>query len=661
MAERTLDYDAIFANGMKSNQSPGRLPAGFYWLGENVINAGGMISCRPGFHCKIQLPEGNLQGAGIFRPAIGLEQIVIAIDGKLYVTAYPFDELKQISNVQLNPNAREVYFCQAEKSVQRIGHELLAPLEFIKPIRLLIIQDGGFSAPIIWDGCIAVHSRNEPFGIPTGGPMAWVGDRLWVARDNYLFASDISDPISFREQISVASIEAFVFPETITALHLTPGLGASQLLVFTEHTTSLIKANVRVRESWIEVEDMQQQILSIGATSHRAVISHFGLLAWFSPIGVIFFDTAMQARLSSRLPVQDDAMYYSKAHLSGDLRSVCAGAYGSFMLFSVPYEDTYNSHTWVLNSASVETGGGPAIVSWASIWTGIRPVTWLGGKFGNVEQLYVVSHDKDGTNRLWRAFEQTREDAGCPITWALYTRGYFGPASGTTRLPDQKVRFSFAEIGLEAIDKTLDLGVFVAASSRGSYKKILATRLNVAAGNIDSQNEYSLHDDEWFATKGASILLRTEKADRIFEETGVCAEFDETDTMDTSFQLLIIGQGPATIQSIRVFGNMVQESFDSASHCLNKNQTIALNLIGFGVAGASEQEALTNLVKESGGLRQYSSTKTYEITRYGLVGAGLASAVSYISQEAADRVALEIAKVKADRALISALPPYYSS
>jgi hypothetical protein len=55
-----------------------------------------------------------------------------------------------------------------------------------------------------------------------GGPMRWVGDRLWVARGAELFASDINNPISFLEDIYLATVRSFVLPSEITALARNP-------------------------------------------------------------------------------------------------------------------------------------------------------------------------------------------------------------------------------------------------------------------------------------------------------------------------------------------------------------------------------------------------------------------------------------------------------
>jgi hypothetical protein len=75
--------------------------------------------------------------------------------------------------------------------------------------------------------------------------------------------------------------------------------------------------------------------------------------------------------------------------------------------------------------------------------------------------------DEDGNNRLWEAFIPDRLDNGCPITWAVETRGTFGPTSQAGKIPGSNCRFQWADIALSGIAEDLNLGVFFAGSTRG--------------------------------------------------------------------------------------------------------------------------------------------------------------------------------------------------
>src|ERR1035437_6945874 len=118
---RILDSDTTFFSGCKSDTDPGQVPLGSFWMGINVINIGGNLSCRPGYRCVTTLPDGNLQAGFIFRPEEGLEQALVVIDGKVYVADWPFRDFRQLVNLQFSPTARQIYWVQTVQAAERIG------------------------------------------------------------------------------------------------------------------------------------------------------------------------------------------------------------------------------------------------------------------------------------------------------------------------------------------------------------------------------------------------------------------------------------------------------------------------------------------------------------------------------------------------------------
>ena len=196
--QRIIDWDQTWLSGVNSSMDPSQLPVGYAWSAVNMINLGGTFSCRPGNRCITVLPDGNLQGATLFRPQVGIEQIVVAISGLLYASAYPFTEWRQLPNVQLSPSAKQVFWALTVQSAERTSLDFASAIKLIVPKVILFVQDGSLTAPAWYDGSNAGHVRGDPFGTPSGGPMVWVGDRLWIAAENQVFASDISNPFSFR-------------------------------------------------------------------------------------------------------------------------------------------------------------------------------------------------------------------------------------------------------------------------------------------------------------------------------------------------------------------------------------------------------------------------------------------------------------------------------
>lgn len=661
--QKILDWDLTFFNGMKSDVDPAQLGQGYVWSAINMINLGGVLSCRPGHRCLITLPDGNLQGATIFRPDTGLEEMMVAIDGVIYVASYPFLNFSILDNVQMSPHAKQIYWALTTQSVERVNDDFASAVRVFPPKKVMMMQDGGDTAPAWYDGSNSGHVRDHPFGTPAGGPMCWVGDRLWVAYGNQLFASDIANPFSFREQGYLGGVSAFFFSGDITAMTRTPSIESPQLMVFTGTDGSIVQANNRSRDSWLSTPDFQREVVQVGCLSQRSIVSHYGNLVWFSPSGVAIYDPATSGKLTSRLPIRDNEMLLSKTHISEDVSLVAAGVFGQFLMMSVPAEDSFNKHTWVMNHASLETladGSGP---SWAGYWTGTRPVEWVHGQIGDVERIYHVSVDMDGKNRLWESFQTNRLDNGCPIEWAFSTRGFFGPtAPQASKMPGSRCRLGWANIALAGVAEDTNIGVFYAGGTRGAFRSMLSKLVSVAKGSLS----YTLpvnQDTQIFGFKPQARTLTTEDVNQKMADdlSGACSvERADIDGIDESFQLLVVGHGPATVRWLRVFGFTVPEEQSGAGDaCVDETGVNALRYDGVGVKTDTLEEATIALATAPADA--YESNKTVMLSQAGYSAIGVGAATSIISQDAADRVANIIATKQADRELQSVLPPVTSS
>lgn len=660
MAGKILDYDGTFFRGMKSDCDPGQVPLGYYWNGLNVINQGGVVSCRPGYRCIITFPDGNLQGGAIFRPKIGLEQAVVVVDGKAYVANWPFTEFNQLPNIQFSPFAKQIFFTLAEQSARRLTEDIGSAIELIAPRSVLFMQDGGDSAPAFYDGTEGDHIRNRPFETPVGSSMAWVGDRLWVTNGPFVRASDIADPFSFREQLYLGGVTAFSFSGDVTALAITPSLEFPQLLVFTEETCSILQANIRNRNDWLNTPDFQREIFKVGCTSQRSVVSHFGELSWYSQGGITFFDAAALSKQTGRLPLRDSEMAVSKSTLFEDLSMVAGAAFGPYVLMSVPAHDIYNHSTWVLNNASLETLADSSGPSWCGVWTGTRPVQWLYGNIAGAERIFYLSKDYDGSNRLWEAFIPDRLDNGCDIMWAVETRGYFGQTSSAQKTVGSDCLFRYAELAMTAIEEGLDLGVYFAGSMRGAYKEITNRFISAARGNLRFDTEFGMND-ELFAFKAQSRKQKTIDVNDATSDTGSCpVEQKDNENIDESFQLLIVGHGPATLRWLRSFSDPKPdtETGDPNTACGREEKVNAIRFDGYGARENSLVKAIESL---NAGTLPYVGNQTRAMSVDGISAVGVGTSESFISQEAADRVALRIAERMAENEIMGQLPKILSA
>ena len=172
--------DGLFIGGMNSSLEESFLQPTSYSRAMNMVNRGGVLQCRPGYRCMMALPEGRLQGFFVFRPKFGTPILTFAVAGLIYTSQFPFRTFSQMEGVQFSDSARHIFFAQAEKGIERNAD---GSLQLITPRNILVIQDGGFTSPVIFDGNRGAHQRGTG-AVPIGGHMAFSGNRLWVARDS---------------------------------------------------------------------------------------------------------------------------------------------------------------------------------------------------------------------------------------------------------------------------------------------------------------------------------------------------------------------------------------------------------------------------------------------------------------------------------------------
>ena len=661
--ERLLDFDSSFIRGTNSSGDPSQLPLGYVWNTINMINVSGVLSCRPGHRCVIKLPRGNLQGLAVFKPQIGLDQLITAVDGVVYKSIWPYNNFYPIPNITFRPEARQIFFTQATQSARRLvpGSNTSA-IEVITPRNVLFMQDGGFSAPGYYDGSASGQIRGSEFETPSGSSMAWIGDRLWVARGNTLFASDIANPFSFVEQDYLGGTVGFIFSGDITALVATSNVQFPQLLVYTNTDTSLVQASMRDRSKWATTEGFQREILQVGCVGSRAVSSHFGRLIWFSAQGVVIYDAATAQGWTARSPIRDNEMLVSKKFLKDDLSLVAMGTFGQWLLISVPSGDFYNKHTWVFNNASYETVTDEGTPTWSGFWLGTRPVEWVSGNIVGAERIYHVSADEDGENRLWESFRPEALDNGCPIAWMFETRGYFGLTSPAKKAPAFKCSFAFADVELAGVSEDLDLGIFVAPGIRGDYRQILGKRISAMRGSIRYDTNITA-TTKLFAYKPQTRTERTidEMQAGGMDESGSCpVESDNLDGDEESFQLLVAGHGPASIRWIRTFAIQgPDEDFSGDPNaCVNEKPFNIVRFDGKAIHNENETAAIADI--EARFIRHFDSLKTLTLTYNDITAVGIGSAESIVAQQAADRVAEIIATKQAELEITQASAPFLS-
>lgn len=647
---KAQEGDGLFVGGANSDLQPVFLSPTQYSRSVNTVNRGGKLQCRPGYRCLSAWPAGRLQGFTIFRPRRGEPVLVFVVSGLVYTSLYPFKEYRALDGLQFSETARQVFFAHATKALQRNEDR---SLELIEPRNLLIIQDGGFSSAGVFDGTTASHSRGTG-AIPIGGPMAWSGDRLWVARFNEVFAGDLADPTSFTEALYITTTASFIFKSEVTALYpVNSGASVAQLLVFTRDNTEMLQSGVRLREQWISISDFQREVLpTIGCVSDRSVVAHGGYLWWFSRYGLVSFDSASQAFVTSAIPYLDQEMSDSKTYLSSDLSGVACSVHENYLLVSVPYAHEFNIHTWVLDNSPMPTKR-QVIPSWNSVWTGTRPAQWFSGVIMGRERVFYISPDSDGTNRLWEAFTPDRRDDGCEITWWAELRGF---SAGS---PAKYKEFRYADLGVSELSGLIDFAVFWAGSSRGKYKRILTKRMWAARGMMRFGRTFRT-STRMFSLKRQSRYIRTADArsQSPEEDLSSCGiENPYVEFKDDSFQLLVVGSGPSALSNVLLYFSDADQLDDSGKCEKDETEEGFVRFDGAAVKAETIDDAESQF---DAGLSSepelFFAARAETVTAEGFTEVGVGEHTTPISQQCAEKVASSIARRMAASALETILP-----
>lgn len=442
-ANRLFDGGNNFILGVNSNLHPTLLNSAQASWAINLTNDGAMWYTRPGYRSLMRVPDGKAQGFTLFTPTGGEPNMVFAVSGKIYTSAFPFETYMQLPNIQFDAFVDHIFFKEATQGVDSGV--------IIDPKAVLMMQDG-LTRPAYWDGQASRHlnpggATNETI---IGTTMEWIGSRLWVAQGRQIFASDIFDPLHFTETLYLSgggSLQA-MDGDVITLLKRTADSRA--LLAFTIGNTTIIRANITDRAQWQFIPDfISLQFPGVGATGGKAYCEKNGELWWFSIQGARRFTQTGEAIRTSHSGVASIEMKRSFDNLSPVLNRVAGFAGGVYLGFSVPSGDIFNRHTWVLDTAISDQLTSTAPPGWQGIWMGTRPVEWATGIIRGEERTFYISQDTCGV-RIWEALIPDYEDNGCRIFCSLELPGL---VSGE---PLSFKRFRFTEAHLHKVSGTVD-------------------------------------------------------------------------------------------------------------------------------------------------------------------------------------------------------------
>ena len=623
-------YEAGWVRGVDSFSDP-RLGDGFVQRAWNVMLRAGVARTRPGTNHVKTLPDGKLQGFSHFEPRRGPTQLVGIVDGVLWYSEYPFRVWKSAGEV-LYPAAQTAYFCRAEQSVRRNADDSLTLLGAPNPV--LVIQDG-VSPPVVWNGSAAARQTGYD-ALPQGTVMAWSGHRLWVARDNWLFASDFANPFSFVERYYLGGADSIMTPGRITALAEIEGTGDPQLLVFTENKTMVVLSNILNRELWIETPNFVRTLFpAVGCVAHRSVVNHYGGLWWWTAQGLTSFDLAASLNTSSVFPLADGPMSASRAHVSAS-NAVAGISFENVLLMSVPYGSRYNRHTWAIDESVMGNIGGRAPTAWSGVWHGFNPVEWTRFVVDGGERVFCAV--TDGTrNQILELGHQFETDTGRDIECGVELRVLI---HGTV----DRRQARYAELAWSEVLGDVDVRVDWRGLMRGRYKPALVGRFKAARGSVAGTF------DSFFALRGQSRRVRTSEIPYEPADTSAgCRESAQTEDRDYGFGLLVRWSGRAALREVRDF--VSGEGEPATGECPTPETTD--HFVRFD--GASSESASFDELSTAD--RVFTATQSVSATVNGTTAVATRTAQSAISAAAAAKVAAQTAAAQVAYTLKTTSPP----
>jgi len=544
--------DSSLVLGADSYTKPDELGDREYISGMNVVCRGGIVQTRPGTRTIFCLPDGNFQGCTLFTPSNGISQLLFAVDGKVYVSSFPFTSYTRLSALQFSNTSKYIAWASCLKSTDYDAAGNLISLQ--NPYSVMVMQDG-FSRAAYWDGNTAAHLNpaNPPDftddavpgynETPIGLWMIWSGNRLWVSRGNQIFASDIGNPLKFTESLYLNEARAFYLSGDCTGMIEVPtdANTSKGFIAFTENDGTLFQSYIQDRTEWLRTPLFQNTIIpTIGCVAPRSLVTQYGLNWWFGPRGLTNINSALRQNITSRIDYQDNEMFASKAYLSPDLSGVCGCFYENYLMMSVPSQDLSNRHTWVLDQAPFEDNA-PA---WTGFWSGWRPIEWTRGIVIGAERMFFGSVDYDGKNRIWEAMLPDRTDNGCRITCYAQLREH---AAGNL---NQK-RYEWSKFFLSQILGNVDLNVYV-ASTKGGYQFQKGYHLISSEGQVFSDVQYSELGPYFIGNVVQTRTIRT-PSDPVDNECNACGvESKEGNMIDYAFSHLLVWSGQMGIKAYQM-------------------------------------------------------------------------------------------------------------
>jgi hypothetical protein len=570
--------DGQWVGGVDSFLYPTDLAQGTYNWGVNIVNRGGVVQTRPTKR-RVKSFCGHIaQGHYWVRTLDDRHYEIVAIDGKVYWSPWPFTDWTQMSGVNFLPDAERIWFSNAEQAIEYDASNNIVLLP--QPKNILLMQDGS-SLPCYWDtsdfssGVVNLQhvTGNPAKPLPVGTAMIWQDNRLWLAVDNLVFASDLLYPQSFTEETYLAEQTGFRFPRRVVNLWPAPVQG---ILVLTNSSMHTLQSFVQDRTTWQTTPQFQADVnLEVGAIAPWAIANLHGMPWLLTARGVISYDRALTQNLTTVLLTVDGEMQRSKNLIAPDVTRACMGVWENILMLAMPASCVQNRHTWIMDAGIAEKLNNNAGMCWTGIWTGTYPVQFTSPIINGTQHNYELAYSsgflalnygdspspQPETDKPPQAYIHLFENyipnqiSSCenPIHCSLETKAF-------TLATDDYYRFVFAEFMIVNLKGIVPVQVYVTGLG-GNYQKLFATTLRADIGpwgNPDALTKlYYVNEGRTTEFENYRRQVRHMRTQEFVvnepADQASCTEINRLGGIDKAFQLMIQWQGRMGIRQIKFF------------------------------------------------------------------------------------------------------------
>lgn len=575
--------DGQWLGGVDSLLQPTDLAQGTYAWGVNAVNRGGVFQTRPGKRRVISFSGRKGQGLYWVRTMDDRNYAMVAVDGQVYWAPFPFSKgtWSHLGGVTFDPDADWIYF---QNTIQAIEYDNAGNIKILANPRNVVFMQDGSSIPCYWqlddfssgivDNAYIPGNPSPKKTLPIGTAMLWQDNRLWVAKDDLVYASDILYGASFHEDSYLASQSGFRFPRKVVNLYPAPVQGVQ---VYTESSMHSLASYIQDRTTWASQVNppFQQDVnLEIGIVGPWGYGLLHGMPWLFTHRGLISYDRALTQNLTTVLLTVDGEMMRSKQLLAPDISKICLGVWENILMVSVPASALQNRHTWIMDAGIAEKLNNTQGTCWTGIWVGTFPIQFASPIVNGTQHNYELSYSggflslnagdspspQPETNlplqaniHLWENFIPNQLD-GCEgnVNCSLETKAY-------TLTTDDYYRFVFAEFMIVNLKGIVPLQVYVAGLA-GNYQLLFETTLRADVGPWGNPANSTLY----YVSKGRTTEfenyrrqvrhMRTQEwVVKESKDEAACLEIGRMDGVDKAFQLMIQWQGRMGIRMVKFF------------------------------------------------------------------------------------------------------------